>query len=336
MIFGDGAAAFVVGKDEVVAECLGAYAITYDFVDHVRGEFAKYDRKWEDRWIRDLGYDRFIPEVIEGFLKKTGLKISDFSKVIYDCPYGVERRKLNKILGIAPEREQPDYLDRIGHLGSAHSLAMFCGALEQARPGDKLLVVSFGSGGDALGFEVTENILRLGKRDGFSRSLNHRRELDVYEKYLVWRDILPAELGLRSEEDLWTRWTVLWRKRKGVLGLWGSRCLRCGTPQLPAQIVCVNPDCGAVDQMEDYPFADKKGRVVSFTGDMLTASYDPPAIYGAVAFDGGGKFCFDFTDCTLEEMAVGMPVAVSFRRKYYDPKRQISGYFWKAVPLKEE
>ena len=45
---------------------------------------------------------------------------------------------------------------------------------------------------------------------------------------------------------------------------------------------------------------------------------------------------FDFTDCDLEELAVQMPVRMSFRRKYFDKKRDISGYFWKAVPIQEE
>jgi hydroxymethylglutaryl-CoA synthase len=64
MIFGDASAAFVVGKEDVVAEFKGSYSITYDFSDHYRGESAKYDRRWEDRWVRDLGYDQFIPEVV--------------------------------------------------------------------------------------------------------------------------------------------------------------------------------------------------------------------------------------------------------------------------------
>lgn len=44
----------------------------------------------------------------------------------------------------------------------------------------------------------------------------------------------------------------------------------------------------------------------------------------------------NFTDCTLNDLKVGMPVSLSFRLKYYDPKRDIHGYFWKAVPRKEE
>jgi uncharacterized OB-fold protein len=111
--------------------------------------------------------------------------------------------------------------------------------------------------------------------------------------------------------------------------------LKCGTPQFPVQRVCANPDCGAIDEIEDYLFSDKMGRIASYTGDMLAPSFDPPTIYGSVVFEGGGKDIFDFTDCTLEELKTGMAVSMSFRRKYYDKLRGISGYFWKAVPLKE-
>jgi uncharacterized OB-fold protein len=45
---------------------------------------------------------------------------------------------------------------------------------------------------------------------------------------------------------------------------------------------------------------------------------------------------FDFTDCDLESLSTGMTVEMSFRRKYRDQKRDIAGYFWKAVPIKEE
>lgn len=79
----------------------------------------------------------------------------------------------------------------------------------------------------------------------------------------------------------------------------------------------------------------KKRRILSYTGDMLAASYDPPELYGYVEFEGGGRFLCNFTDCTLEDLKVGTPVAFSFRKKYYDEKRDIRGYFWKAVPQKE-
>jgi len=335
LVFGDAAAAVLVGDEDVLAEFRGSYSITYDFGDHYRGGNATFDRQWEERWIRDLGFDHFVPEVIKGLLGKYQMKITEFSKVIYPCQYAPARKSINKMLGIPPEADQSHLQNEIGDTGTPQSLVMLASALEQAHPGDKILVVSFGSGCDALSFEVTERIQNKVHRKGISGSLANKAELDNYTKYLVWRDILPAEVGLRAEEDLWTRWSVLWRKRKEVLGLWGTQCKRCGTPQFPAQRICVRPDCGAVDEMQEYRFSDKTGRVASYTGDMLAASLNPPAIYGQIEFEGGGKYMFDFTDCDLKDLSVGMPVHMSFRRKYSDRRRDIVGYFWKAVPEKE-
>jgi uncharacterized OB-fold protein len=72
--------------------------------------------------------------------------------------------------------------------------------------------------------------------------------------------------------------------------------------------------------------------VLTFTADNLAASLDPPAIYGMVQFEEGGRMMMDFTDCTLDEIEVGVPMEVTFRKKYHDPKRGFTGYFWKAVP----
>lgn len=115
----------------------------------------------------------------------------------------------------------------------------------------------------------------------------------------------------------------------------GSRCLECGTPQYPAQRICVNQACGATDRMEPYRFSDKIGRVASYTGDNLAASINPPAIYGQIEFEGGGKYMLNFTDCDLDSIETGMKVKLTFRRKYQDSLRGISGYSWNVTPLKE-
>ena len=159
MIFGDAAAAFVVGDENVIAEFKGSYSITHDFADHYRGQFSKYDRQWEDRWIRDLGFEEFVPEVVGGLLNKYGMKMDEFSDVIYDCHYAAARKKLNKVLGIPEGRSHENFQAEVGHSGTAQSLIMLADALDKAQPGDKILVVSFGNGCDALFFEATEKIM---------------------------------------------------------------------------------------------------------------------------------------------------------------------------------
>jgi hydroxymethylglutaryl-CoA synthase len=335
MVFGDGGAALMVGNDNVIAAYKGSYSISCDFVDHLRGANSKYDRQWEERWIRDLGYDRLIPEAVEGICKKYGLQVSDFSKVIYPCYYGGARKNINRKLGLDPGQLQDELMMDAGDTGSAHSLLMLAKALEEASPGERLLVISYGNGCDALFFEVTDAISGFKDRFRVTDSLKNMHELDNFYKYLAWRDMMPVEIGLRGEEDKITRWSLVWRNRRAILGLEGTRCLECGTQQYPPQRVCVNPDCGAMDRMEPASLAGKQGKVVSFTSDMLAATLNPPAIYGNVDFDGGGRCMMDFTDCSLDDLQVGMKVRFTFRIKYVDTKRDTTFYFWKAVPEKE-
>ena len=118
---------------------------------------------------------------------------------------------------------------------------------------------------------------------------------------------MTTEGGLRAEAPTQTALTALWRNRKTVLALVGGKCRACGTPQFPAQDVCVNPTCGEVDSQDDVPVCRVTATVKSFTGDSLAVSPDPPAIYGMIEFEGGGRFIADFTDCTLEDVDVGLP-----------------------------
>ncbi len=335
LMFGDGAAAFMVGDTDLIAEYKGSFSTGHDFVDHFRGAEAKYDRQWEERWIRDLGFDRFIPEAINGLCEKYGLAVGDFAKIVYPCYFGGARKSINKKLALEADQVVDNLQAVVGDTGTAQPLLMLVKALEEAKPGDKILVISYGSGCDALYFEVTDKIHELKPRLGVAGSLNRRADLDNYAKYLTWRRMVTVDTGLRGEEQKWTRWSLMWRLHRAMLALEGNRCSECGTVQFPPQRICVNPKCGAAVSGEPVVLSDKGGKIASFTSDMLAASINPPAVYGSVNFNGGGRYIFDFTDCTADDLKVGDPVDFSFRIKYYDKMRDITDYFWKAVPAAE-
>jgi 3-hydroxy-3-methylglutaryl CoA synthase len=332
MWFGDGAASLLLGKKDVIAEFKGSYSVSYDFADHYRGAGHKFDYMWEERWVRDEGYSKIIPEAINGLLKKYNLSIDDFAKVVYPCFFKREHAGIAKKIGVSPEKVQDNMHEVCGETGTAHPLLMFIAVLEESKPGDKILLASFGNGCDALYFEVTDKIMKLKERKGVKGSLAKRKELDNYQKYAKFRELLAVEMGIRAEAGGQSAMTGLWRKRKMILGLVGGKCKKCGTPQFPKTDICVNPECGSVYEMEDYEFSDKKGKVIAYTGDMLAVSQEPPAIYGIVQFEGGGRMLADFTDCELNDVKVGQPIMMSFRKRYYDEERGFHGYFWKAVP----
>jgi 3-hydroxy-3-methylglutaryl CoA synthase len=330
--FGDGAAALLVGRDDVIAELEGSYSLTRDFADFRRTQEDRFIRSWEERWVRDEGYGKIIPEAVAGFLSKYGRKIGEFTKIVISCPAAPALKGVCKGLGIAPEQLQDNLVNSVGDTGSALSLMMLVAALEQARPGDRILVVGYGSGSDVLAFRVTEAIEKARGGVGIKGHLRKKADLDSYTKYLVFRDLLPVDIGIRGEESPQLRFSLMFREGKTLAALCGSRCTACGTPQYPSRRVCINPECGAVDQMEDYYFYDKTGRVKSFTGDSLAFSFSPPAIYGLIDFEDGGRLYLDITDCDLTSLAVGTPMRMSLRRRYADKRRGIYAYFWKAVP----
>ncbi len=336
MWFGDGAASVMVGDTDVIAECKGSYSVTHDFVDHFRGERNTYDYMWEERWVRDAGYSKIIPEAIEGLFRKLSLSMDQVDKLIFPCFFKAEHRKIAAKLGAGPDKLVDNLHEVCGETGAAHPLVMFVKALEQSKPGDRLLLAGFGQGCDALYFEVTENIVKVPARTGINGSLAKKKTIDNYPKFLKFRDLIQTEMGIRAEFPSQTAMTVLWRKRKMLTGMVGGKCKECGTPQFPQMDVCVNPDCRAVHTQEDYEFADVPAKVKSFTGDLLAVSVDPPAIYGMVQFEGGGRYMADFTDCELADVRVGQPVTLTFRKRLTDKERGFTGYFWKAIPVAEE
>ncbi|MBN2515897.1 MAG: OB-fold domain-containing protein [Deltaproteobacteria bacterium] len=331
---GDGAAALMVGKNNLIAEFKGSFSLTRDFPDYRRIQEERFSHSWEERWIRDEGYMKIIPALVEGLFKKYNLASGDFAKVIISYP-GRDLQNVCKRLGFNEEQVQDNLLTNVGDTGSALALMMFVAALEEAKPGDTILLCGYGNGGDALFFEVTDAIEKARNRLGISGHLKIKKELKNYNKYLVFRDMLPLEAGIRGEEITMARMSVINREGQTLAALNGSRCTACNTPQYPKQRVCINPECGAIDQMEDYSFFDKSGRINSFTGDNLAFSWDPPAMYGFIDFEEGGRLYLDITDTELESLRVGMPVRMTFRRKFVDRQRGIYAYFWKAIPVYE-
>jgi uncharacterized OB-fold protein len=238
-----------------------------------------------------------------------------------------------KKLGI-PEGAVRDTLAAVcGDTGAAHPLLMLAGALEDAKPGDRILLAAFGEGCDALLFEVTPAIAALAPRRGVKGSLARRREDGNYMRFLAFNGIVDLERGMRAEVDKGTPLTLLYRNRDMVQGLVGGKCRNCGTVQFPKSRYCAEPTCNALDSQDDHRFADSTAKVLSYTADVLTYSPDPPAYYGMIQFDEGGRLLADFTDVDAGGVDVGTPMRMAFRIKDVDSARGFVRYFWKATPI---
>jgi 3-hydroxy-3-methylglutaryl CoA synthase len=331
--FGDGAAAFALGRDGVIARLLGMQTASVDFVDHYRQAQRTYDYTWEERWVRDEGVLKIVPQAIARALGELEIAPERVDRLVLASTLPRAAEKVAGSLGSAADRLADPLHDAVGETGTAHPLLMLAQALETARPGDLLVVASFGQGCDVLVFEATDRIAeRPQEAHGVQAALARRRPESNYQKFLAFNGLIEREKGMRAEVDNQTALTQLYRRRDMLLGLVGGSCEVCGTRQFPKSRVCVNPNCNAVNSQSAFRFADVPARIVTWSADHLTYCPDPPLHYGMVQFDGGGRIFANFTDVDVGHIEVGQCMRMMFRVKDYDDQRGFRRYFWKAAP----
>jgi len=335
LLNGDGAAAFLVGEGDGFARFLGAASVSVDFVDHFRPAGAEFDYGWESRWVRDEGHSKLAADAIDKVLRKHKLSGSDISALIVGIASKGVAITLAKKAGIPAQAVCDDLAEVMGNAGGAHPLVLLAHALEKANPADKLLVVGFGQGADALLFEATAAIASRPNAHGLSKWLRRGVKETNYCKFLAFTGQLRLELGKRAEFEQKPVLSALYRNRKAVLALVGGRCTKTGTIQFPQSQISVDQEHSMLDTQEDYPLADRRATVLTYTADQLTYTPDPPNYYGMIEFEGGGRMLSEFTDVDPERIDVGAPMRMMFRVKARDERSGFIKYFWKAVPAQE-
>ena len=332
MSSGDGAAAVLIGEGKPLATLLGKASRTTDFVDHFRSVDNQYDYQWEERWTRDAGYLPVVTPAIKRCLELAKVAAKDVTHFCMPATLARVANTVAKAAGLDDKAVCDPLHANCGDTGAAHTLMLLVSTLEKSKPGDKVLLVGFGQGADALLFEVTPEISGRRKNLGVAGHLARRKEEPSYGRYLAFNDLIELERGMRSETDKATALSSLYRNRETVTSFTGGECSKCGTLQFPRSDICVNPNCNAIGTQEPHPFAEKAGRIKSYTADRLTYSPDPPACYGMIEFEEGGRVMIDFTDIDADALKVGQPMQMMFRIKDIDTARGFRRYYWKAAP----
>jgi hydroxymethylglutaryl-CoA synthase len=326
------AAAFLIGEGEGAVQFLGSHSVTVDFVDHFRAAGEKFDYQWESRWVRDEGYGKIAPQAIRAALEKFNIEAALVAHFIMSAPIKGINAAVAKSVGISAQAVSDSLSANVGDAGVAQPLVMLSHVLETANPGQIIVVVGFGGGCDVILLKTTSALPRCRPRVGIVGAIARGRSETNYIKYLVFCGLLDLEKGMRAELDQKPVLTALYRERKTVLGLVGGRCTQTGTVQFPKTPISVATGVRAIWTQEDYPLAERSARVVSHTTDHLTYSPDPPASYGAIEFEGGGRLMAEFVELDEKGVEVGLRVRMVFRIKAVDERRGFTKYFWKAAP----
>ena len=157
---GAGSAAFVIGDDGVIAEIEDFTSFTSDTPDFWRRDLQKYPSHG-GRFTGEPAYFRHIISATKELMDKTGLQPADFDYAVFHQPNGKFPLKAAKSLGFNSKQLKPGLIvTHIGNTYSASSLIGLSAVLDNALPGQRILMTSFGSGAgsDSFALTVTDGI----------------------------------------------------------------------------------------------------------------------------------------------------------------------------------
>ena len=325
--FGDGAAAILLSKSDLIATIDACHTHYDDIMDLWRLDNDTHVRFWEDRFIVEHGYLNNTAEAVKALLKEQGLKPADITKAVLYTHDARRHQQVARNLGFDYKTQVQDSLfSNVGNTGAAYALMMLAGALEQAKAGDKLLLANYGDGADAFILTVTGEIAKLTPRRGIKYHLDSKLPLMSYDKYLRYRGILQGYAFWENQSAA----TVSWRDRRWNINCRGGKCLACGNINFPPQRICMY--CQSKDQFEEVRLADRRGKLFTYSKDSLGPSLDSPIILCIIDFDDGGRFYAQMTDRDPDKIELEMPVELTFR--WMHSERGIRNYYWKCRPLR--
>lgn len=185
-----GAAAYIMGKENLLAVCEHTYAFMTDTPDFWRREHQFYPQH-AGRFTGEPAYFKQTLNCAKNIMDKSGLKPADFTYAVFHQPNGKFPSRAAKELGFTKEQISTGLLcPRIGNTYSGSSPLGLTAVLDEAQPGDLVLMVSYGSGAGSDGFiwRVTDIINQV--RDKAPKtwdSINDEKIYLDYGKYAKYR-----------------------------------------------------------------------------------------------------------------------------------------------------
>ena len=184
-----GGAAFVVGRERVICRVNGTLSYTTDTPDFWRREGQRYPSH-SGRFTGEPAYFRHVTECARRMMESAGTTPESYRHVVFHQPNGKFPQRVGKQLGFSEAQMRyglvtPD----IGNTYSGAALLGLANVLDHAGPGERVLMVGYGSGAgsDAFDLETTDELASFDKSFGrpVQWYLDHGVEIPyaVYAKF---------------------------------------------------------------------------------------------------------------------------------------------------------
>lgn len=193
---GAGGAAYILGPaEEALAIINASYSYVTDTPDFWRRPEAKYPEHGM-RFTGEPAYFKHITEAARYLMETLGTTAKEYQWAVFHQPNTKFPQRVAAQLGFSMEQIEPGLLvPVIGNTYAGAALIGLTAVLDIARPGDRILVVSFGSGAgsDALDLTVTEALLERRDRAPKTRDYIARRTEIDYATYVRYRGKLQMK-----------------------------------------------------------------------------------------------------------------------------------------------
>lgn len=190
---GAGAAAFVLGTEDIIAE------IEYvnSFVSENMGERYRIDG---NSFLNDIGvkgftgiaFNELVTKAIKDVMQHMNRTAADYDFLVVQETDGKRVKSLAKKLGFSEEKVNPGLLyAQTGDTGAASTMLSLAAVLDEAKNGDKILLVSYGSGSgsQAVSFQVIGNPVG-NQRLSVRKKLENKKYIDYVQYLKLKRQIM--------------------------------------------------------------------------------------------------------------------------------------------------
>ena len=150
-----GAAAFVIGKDPMIASIHHTVSYTTDTPDFWRREGQAYPSHG-GRFTGEPAYFKHVLSCANLLFKRAGTRPDDYDFAVFHQPNGKFPVRAGKQLGFNDKQMDTGLLVReIGNTYSGAIMVGLCAILDIAKAGQRIFAVGYGSGAGSDGFDIT-------------------------------------------------------------------------------------------------------------------------------------------------------------------------------------
>lgn len=126
----------------------------------------------------------------------------------------------------------------------------------------------------------------------------------------------------------------VWRHIQQRYNLIGSKCTNCGRVFFPPRVIC--PDCRRKGNIEDIKFSGK-GKIYTYSIVRSPASdfkIEAPYAVAIIELEEGAKLTAQLVDTDIDNISIGDPVEMVFRKISEDGDDGVISYGYKFKVVK--